>query len=37
MAREMFDKGFRFCTLLNDARLMSAGARLEIAAARGSN
>jgi 4-hydroxy-2-oxoheptanedioate aldolase len=34
MARQMFAKGFQFCTLLNDARLMAAGAKAEIAAAR---
>jgi 4-hydroxy-2-oxoheptanedioate aldolase len=35
MAREMFEKGFQFCTILNDARLMALGAKAEIAAARG--
>jgi len=35
MARQMFEKGFQFCTLLNDARLMAAGAKREVAAARG--
>ncbi len=37
MAREMYDKGYQFCTLMNDVRLMSSGAKLEIAAARGAN
>ena len=35
MAREMFDKGFQFCTILNDVRLMALGAKAEIVAARG--
>ena len=35
MAREMFDKGFQFCTLANDARLLSVSAQNEIKAARG--
>jgi 4-hydroxy-2-oxoheptanedioate aldolase len=35
MAREMFDKGFQFCTLMNEVRLMSLGASAEIKAARG--
>jgi len=34
MAAEMFEKGFQFCTILNDARLMAVGAKAEIAAAR---
>ena len=34
MANEMYKKGFQFCTLMNDARLMSSGAKTEIAAAR---
>jgi 4-hydroxy-2-oxoheptanedioate aldolase len=34
MAAEMFEKGYRFCTVLNDSRLMSLGAKAEIADAR---
>ncbi|MEQ9642599.1 MAG: aldolase/citrate lyase family protein [Alphaproteobacteria bacterium] len=35
MAAAMFKKGFQFCTLMNDVRLMGIGAKAEIAAARG--
>ena len=35
MAAEMFKKGFQFCTILNDVRLMALGAKAEIANARG--
>ncbi len=35
MARQMFDKGFQLCTLMNDSRLMSSGAQAAIKAARG--
>lgn len=37
MARRMLDKGFKFCTVMNDARLLSAGCKAELAAARGVN
>jgi 4-hydroxy-2-oxoheptanedioate aldolase len=35
MAAQMYKKGFQFCTILNDVRLMALGAKAEIAAARG--
>lgn len=35
--RDKFDRGFQFCTIANDARLMSLGSKQEIAAARGTN
>ncbi len=35
MVKRMVDRGFQFCTILNDVRLMALGAKAEIAAARG--
>lgn len=37
MARRMIDKGYKFTTIMNDARLMSLGADMEIKVARGAN
>lgn len=36
-ARDKFSKGFQFCTIANDARLMALACQQEIAAARGAN